>query len=407
MEMNFVSEKESNEMKRARIIFIVLVLAFAPLSKSQAQVSLYPEVSAETNGMGAAGVSFVSDNALATIANPAELGVFSLNGTLSASYMPNIPNQLNSFAINSGLTLNTFLHDLPFKTGIGIGYSNINYSYPQAHGPENLINTDIVKGVTIGGGIDYFVRLGLGYTLKWVSTKYYPQEYSSTYAPDFGAIVQIPAIDILSKINGSPVFVADKVAPLVNVALGYSARNVGNYAPRGIAWLPREAALGWNIEAGFKSNIMDRSWEWISFTLLRQANASLVNSSVYSRGLGNFQVYDNIIAGKPTGVIAAQKGWQLQLGEFIYFREGSVTDPGYLSYTTFGWGVRLNGLATTLIFLHGLETNGILSFFLNHLDVRYEYSKAVGETVNPLYTRALGFRGFGGKSVETLSLMIR
>ena len=158
---------------RRTIVLVITMLTFVTAVQSRAQVSLYPQASAETNAMGGAGVSFISDNALATIANPAELGLFSLHGILSASYMPEIPGKLNASAVDVGLNLGEFLRGLPFKMSLGVGYSNPRYSYPATVGENftNSVETDVANTLTIGIGLDYLVRLGLGYNLKWVTTK--------------------------------------------------------------------------------------------------------------------------------------------------------------------------------------------------------------------------------------------
>lgn len=395
---------------RRTIVLVITTLTFATAMRSQAQVSLYPFVSAETNAMGGAGVAFVSDNALATIANPAELGLFSLHGILNASYMPNIPGQLNAFAVNAGSSLNQFWHELPFKAGLGVGYSNPNYSYPSPTlGYQTLMETDVVNGVTFGLGVDYFVRLGLGYTLKWVSTKGRPTYYNSTYSPDFGAILQIPVTNLILKSSDPPVISTYNVTPVLNITFGYSKRNEADYAPYGYAVLPREGDFGWNFEVGLKTYIRDYWWKWFSFTWVRQADAPLTSwngqTYVYDSGLGDTQVYDNLIAGRPTGNVSIEKGWQIQLGQFLYLRGGSATGPGVPTYTTFGWGARLDGLVKALIFMHGLDANGnIVKFVLNHLNLQFDYSKSAGEIVGFGNTGGIGFKG---EPFEILSLTIR
>ncbi|MCL5266476.1 MAG: hypothetical protein M1469_00035 [Bacteroidetes bacterium] len=79
-------------MRYTQTIWVIPVLIFAWAVQSRGQI--FPELnfplSAETNAMGGAGVSLISDNALATIANPAEPGLFSLNGTLSVGFVPDL-----------------------------------------------------------------------------------------------------------------------------------------------------------------------------------------------------------------------------------------------------------------------------------------------------------------------------
>ncbi len=400
-------------------LLVILTIGFGLVTKARAQgpvyptqVSLYPQVSAETNGMGGAGVSFVSDNALAVIANPAELGLFSLHGIMGVSYMPEIPRQLNAYAINMGLNLNRIFHGVPFLIGVGIGYSHPRYSYPLLNQNfQNAVQTDAANDITIGVGMDYLVKLGLGYTMKWANTTGAPEYltyYKSAYSPDLGAILQFPIVNLLSKLKGLSTISTYGVRPIFNLTIGYSERNAGDYAPYGFAILPREGDLGWNFEAGLETDVAGHRWEWLSFTWLRQSDAPLVSSTgsfVYLSGLGNFHVSDNLIAGRPTDNVSVEKGWQLQLGQFIYLRGGSATGPEIPTYSTFGWGVKLDGLIKTLIFAHGIDQSGSLArFLLDHMDFQFSYSKANGEIVGYGNTTGIGFEG---EPFESLTLVVR
>src|SRR5512141_1526261 len=91
--------------------------------------------SPEANGWGNVGTAVVSDNPIATISNPAQLGLFSLDNYFSfSSYTPKtvwLPNfgstdlTYNAWATNAGYNLRNAL-DLPFPVGIGFGYSRID-----------------------------------------------------------------------------------------------------------------------------------------------------------------------------------------------------------------------------------------------------------------------------------------
>jgi hypothetical protein len=375
------------------------------------QVSLYSQASAETNGMGGAGVSFVSDNALAVIANPAELGLFSLHGMLGASYMPPIPNQLDAFAVNAGMNVNKIWNELPVKIGVGVGYSNPSYTYPSEGSLlTNSVTTDAANGVTIALGVDYFVKLGLGYTFKWATTEEtgrFRGYYKSTYTPDWGALLQIPVADIILNSDGSFTRSILGVTPILNLTFGYSERNFGNYAPGGLPGLPREGDLGWNLQFGLVTSVAGHRWNWLSITWIRQVDAPLVfngaNTSEYDQGLGSFKVFDNLFAGRPTGGVSIGKGWQVQIGQFLYFRAGSATGPEIPTYTTFGASVRVDGLIKGLIFTHAISSEGPTGrFLLDHLDFQFDFSEANGKIVGYRYPT-----GFKGEPFESLTLVVR
>jgi hypothetical protein len=392
-------------------IFCIVARGWAQNALYPYQVSLYSQVSAETNGMGGAGVSFVSDNALAVIANPAELGLFSLHRILGASYMPPIPNQLGAFAVNAGMDLHRLWNTFPVRIGLGVGYSNPNYDYAYSGGAESLlansVTTDAANGVTVALGVDYFVRLGLGYTFKWATTEEtggFRGYYKSTYTPDWGALLQIPVADIILNSDGSFTRSIIGATPILNLTFGYSERNFGNYTPGGLPGLPREGDLGWNFQFGLETSVAGHRWNWLSFTWIRQVDAPLVfNGTKYDQGLGSFKVFDNLFAGRPTGSVSIGKGWQVQIGQFLYFRAGSATGPEIPTYTTFGGSLRLDGLIKGLIFTDGISAHGAIErFLLDHLDLLFDFSEANGKIVGYRYAT-----GFKGEPFESLTLVIK
>lgn len=395
-------------------------MTFARVSVSRAQNSLYPQVnslypqvSAETKAMGGAGVSFVSDNALATIANPAELGLFSLDRIFSASYTPTVPDERNAFAVSTGLILNRFLPDLPFKLGFGIGYSQPHYFYiAPAPGPELIWNTDAANSLTLGVGLDDVVRLGLGYTFKWVTSSNVFAEpyYRSTFAPDFGAILQIPMLKLISSLTRSDILTYSNTSPFLAATVGYAKRNTAELSAID-AFVPTEADLGLNVEVGLHTRINHRNWNLLSLTWVRQVDGALLSDY---HSLGNFQVYGNLVAGRLTGNVEVLKGWQIQLGSLIYIRGGSVMAGQLSSYyygigygiedfKTFGWGIRLNGLINLLSTadLLGPQT-GVASFVLHHFDIEFDRSTETG--LPPVWPLGWTIRG---RPMESITIVLR
>ncbi|MCL5268468.1 MAG: hypothetical protein M1469_10245 [Bacteroidetes bacterium] len=190
-------------------------------------------------------------------------------------------------------------------------------------------------------------------------------------------------------------------------------KNIGKYIAFYGNPLPGEADLGWNVEVRLRSRVASHSCEWFSFAWLRQADASLLSldssmsiypSSLdttfnyfdtYKDGLGDFRPYDNLFVGRPTGDVGIRRRWQIGLAEFIYIRGGSITDQGQPTYSTFGWGARLEGLLKLLVFMHWLDADGsVAKFVLNHLDLQFDYSRAYGGI-------------YGGKPFEDLNIVVR
>ncbi len=398
--------------------------------------------------MGGAGAAIVSNNPFAPMLNPAQLGFSSLRGDVSVGFVPSLAispyysstyspawyltNMSSAFAVNFKLPLNRFWHGLPFAVSVGAGYSDIKYvfGFNSNGAPYVGSRTDYLNDITLGLGVKYIARLAMGFTIAPVTDKYYvsPGSFTaSTTTHSIGAILQIPILLLASKIAHAPVPAVSDLSPVFNITVGYSARNLGTHQYYEEPGLPGEADLGWNIELGLKTRVDGHKWRWVSFTFLREADASLFsldstmasvplrirfpNSNynyyyTYKKGLGGFHLYDNLIAGKPTafenfvygetaGNIGIRKGAQLELGQFIYLREGSVTEAGLPTYTTYGWGLRLNGLVKTLLFIHLLnQNNGMTELLLDHFNLEFDYSKATGGP-------------FQGEPFENLSLVVR
>jgi hypothetical protein len=170
--------------------FRIFLLAFVLLNtaKSHAQVEtavpfLIIPNSPEGNGMGGIAASLISDNAISTISNPAQLGIFSLNDFFNAStYTPKTPwangISLDATALNAGINLKKYL-DLPTPISFGVGYSrvyfdlgNVNYTSPD--NPQTIAaehEYEKSDNLSFGIGIDYKVKLGLGYSSKWINSK--------------------------------------------------------------------------------------------------------------------------------------------------------------------------------------------------------------------------------------------
>ncbi len=417
-------------MRCRRTLVTILTLTFATAVRSEAQFyqDLSYPLSAEANAMGGAGAALVSDDPLATALNPAQLGLFSLRGIMSAGVVPSLdvsPSYFREFdgwyligmsrdlAINLGIPLNRFWHSLPFKLGVGIAYSNSRYPFGHAVGGlEVPTRADYMNDISLGIGVKYLVNLGIGWTINPIASRYdrYPLSQTNwTTTHDLGAILEIPILQLVSRVASSPVPTSVGLRPVFNLTFGYSARNLGSHSYFGGAGLPEEADLGWNIELGLKTRVQNHQWKWVSFTFVREADASLISldstlsiqssspsDSVFNysyakrKGFGGFQVYKNLIAGKPTeldgftygrpaGNIGVVKGAQIQLGQFIYLREGSVTEAGLPTYTTYGWGAKLDGLVKTLLFMHCISPgNEIAKLLLDHFNLEFDYSKANG-----------------------------
>ncbi len=369
----------------------------------------YP-VSAQALGMGGVGTAFVSDNATATIANPAQLGIFSMSSRLNAAtdiagfLDPHQP--LDFSAVNVGTRLNRFWPQLPIKASLGIGYSNVSATYfPQSDYPlplakETSQETSALNSVSAGVGFDYFVRVGLGYTLKWINNvpapySYYPVNHT---AEDFGALLQIPITSLVRHEWKRTARMTTGIEPRLDLNIGYAMRNIGSYMSYG-GTLPTEADLGWSIDAGLRSEVANHPWQWLSVAWSEQAGTPPISTDStvmsinpngtgrydtlwnyynrYEKGLGRFNLWQNLIIGRASASVGVSRGGQIGLGEFVYIRAGSFTESGWPTFSTFGWGLRLDGLIKCLMFFKSLSPQSpVAKFLLNHVDLEYDLGRS-------------------------------
>ena len=151
------------------------------------------------------------------------------------------------------------------------------------------------------------------------------------------------------------------------------------------------------------SEVNHRPWKLFSFTWAREAEDVLVslrtiktvvapgdtaytNQFAYKGGLGSIRPVDNLVLGRTNGEIALQKGWQIQFAECLYFREGSNTDAGGVTYETHGESIKLNGLLKLFASLGIWNPHrGWGAYLLNHVDLQYStctYTSTQNSAVN-------------------------
>jgi hypothetical protein len=387
------------------------------------------------NGWGGVSTAVASDNPMATIVNPGQLGLFSLNNYFSAStYAPKtqwLPQfrisdlTYNVSAVNAGVNL-ARAFDLQLPISIGMGYSRVflnlgTFIVTNSSGPTPIARFESwekSESFSFGVGIDYFVRLGVGVSFDSFVSNLSPigteQEKGTGKADgsatDVGVLLEVPIIDIIAKAKGEPVTFGHGLSPLVNVSVGYAHQNQG----RSISYvdgaqsdpLPRNVVLGISTEFGLVMNTDNRPWKVIAFTLAREAEDILIvrhadGTFEYQSGLGDISFLKHVIQGKLDSNERPElhKGWELEFGEMIRIRGGSFAESpnfGNRNYTTGGYGIRLGGFLKLLAAIDSdAGSDGALSFLANHIDMMYDHAGYV--TTGPL----------GNTTFDAVSIVIR
>ena len=416
------------------VICCFAISFFSPLSGFAQGETAVPflifSASPEGNGMGGINGSVLTDDAMAGIANPAQLGLQSLHQFFSTGFflsstdwLPGLQQDKLTYtatAFNVGLNLQRVVA-IPLPLSLAFGYSHISHDLGDfiiSNGsPESLGSytaNEHSTNYTFGIGLDYYIKLGLGYTTKSVKSTLAPFDVQlsgrqgvadfSTY--DLGLITQIPVIGIVSKVFGPMPRIVPDVDPLLDLTLDYSRNNQGNsrvaYIDAAQADpLPRAVSAGLNVKLGFVSHALKSDWEIVSFMIAREAEDILVRrfpaptDSVgnvigppppwqYVDGTGDIRFFNNLVLGEWGGNVELRKGWQVNVGEFFYLRGGSYLGIGGQDYTTTGFSFRLGGLLKFFEWLSPpIASNQVLDFVVQHIDIQYNHSGY--HSVDPMY----------------------
>jgi hypothetical protein len=215
----------------------------------------------------------------------------------------------------------------------------------------------------------------------------------------------------IAEIQNHPLFIDSSVSPYFDISFGLAQNNLGDKKVIYIDAvqadpLPRYARVGTGLTLGFKYSQHEITLCPLQFRWSVEANEILVkrypavkdsNDNVirapyweYRNGLGDINIWDEVLLGKSNPETIHKTGWELTLLEFISFRGGRFEeDPnrGNRHFTTTGFGLRLSGLTKAMVLLLN-ESNikdNMFIYALNHLDVRYNTSNLkTDEQYHPL-----------------------
>lgn len=374
---------------------------------------------AETNGMGQASVAMFTDDPLAAIDNPAHLGMQSLRNYFSSGYNYNrlLPGFQQSnlwyrtFAFNAGMNQRKLFGIEP-EMAFGMGYSRIYENlgdFIAQQGGQTFTAYETADQYTFGVGIDYWIKASAGITFKHILSDlgvYYgsgpvPWRLTATDdAYDYGLLVDVPCVEVFSRLRGEPFQVSRYWSPIFNFRLGFANNNLGN---NGVVYidrahpdpLPRYARIGIGFNLGILYKNDKVEWRPVSFRWTIEANDILVRRYPevvdtltqqvlrdsyweYQGGLGDINFFDEVILGRANTQTIKKKGWEITIGGLFSWRGGRFEeDPnhGNRRFSTMGLGFRTPGI-TKLI-----EVGNVLGFILKHVDIQYDHSELTTDEV--------------------------
>ena len=423
-------------MKNSTVVLLAAaaILLSPALSRSQGGSTAVPFLlippAPEGLGIGGGSASLPTTDAIATVVNPGQLGLFSLTNLFNAStYAPRSSSFLQyklpdmSYgvtALNAGYNFRSLL-SLPFDFSAGFGYSRVSldlgtFSVTNAGDPTVIGKfeaKEYSENLSVGVGLDYYIQIGLGFNFKRIVSELSPigtEQGAATgksSATDFGLLVNVPVLGIASNLSGASLEIAPQITPFLDLSSGYVKANVGpemTYGdPAQADPLPRTAVLGLSIGTGLTMKTGKTDWQLASFRLVHQADDLLVTRNSdgtfnYQSGLGDIQFWNDVVLGKCNPLVTSRRGWQLQVGEFFSWREGSVATPGYSPATTSGYSICLGGL---LKFINAISQSpdadgSWLAFAKEHFDLQFHSAK---------YTPASSAEG--STTAQSLNLVVK
>jgi len=382
------------------ILFLFNLVSVTNFAQGEAAVPfLLLNPSPSLSAMGATGTALPTEDPFGFIWNPAQLGYTSQSNNLSFIFYPsklewlpvfNLDLELKAIAFNAGYN---FKDLIGFPLSFGFGYSNTNFSYGTFvitnPGGPNPVGTfepeDYYNAYSFGLGIDYYVQLSIGYTIKDVTSilSDTPTGADSlrisaeTTVNDFGILLNVPVVKLIDDEMQLQLDESLYAKPTFNFSLGYSKSNIGDeiyyFDPAQADPLPRMDRLGYGISTGFdlvSDNFRINAFN-LSFTV--EADDILITrdstgNSEYQSTLSDLKFWKNIVEIEGDDKIVSHAGTKLEFVETVSLFFGHFSGRGFDERTTTGYELRAKGLLK----LCALWAKDPITYFLrDHIDIRY------------------------------------
>lgn len=387
---------------KSSTFFLVITIFFIFLQdseKAQGEAAvpfLLLQPSPSLSAMGQTGTALPTEDPFGFVWNPAQLGYTSQHNNLSFIFYPSVNNWIPAF--NGGLKLKgmalnagyNFKDLTGFPLSFGFGYSRFEINFGEwlrAGSPELYPgeSKDYYDAVSFGAGIDYFIQLNAGFTIKSITSiladrpagEETGKGKAERTVTDFGLLLNIP---VLKLIDEDLKLGADKesiLKPEFNFSLGYSKSNIGDdiyyIDPAQADPMPRIDRLGYGITAGldYISDEIQLNTLNLSFTV--EADDILIHRSStggwsYQSTLSDLRFWKNIVNIEGNDKIVSHAGFKIDLFETISLSTGHFSGRGFDERKTNGYELRTKGLFK----LWALWVNDPITDFLrDYIDITY------------------------------------
>jgi hypothetical protein len=328
--------------------------------------------SPRANAMGGCSVNLIDEQS--ALYNPGALGLFHMNKVFAYSapyktkWLPNLVIDdllIGTYGFSAGASYRRlFGSDSKYNISLGVAYSRQKIEYGEITYTDEAGNfagehfaTDKADFYSVGLGLEYYLRLGVGLTHKKISSDLSPLPGGSAEvdALDFGIIAELPVMDLID----SHIYLDDAREYPIHLAFTPSFAYVVANDGDSIAYLdaaqpdplPEVKKVGLSLYSAI--NVKDAkflsgrlTWEKQKYTI-----------------------------GKPDPVYKV--GTEISLFDIVSLRNGRYKDEeGGVIYYTRGFGINLGGMVSWLRLASKLETdNGYLQYLADHVDITYDYAE--------------------------------
>jgi hypothetical protein len=391
-------------MKTASFLsFLLITSIFSTKNFAQGEAALpflLLQPSPSLSAMGVTGTALPTEDPFGFLWNPAHLGYTSQTNNLSFIFYPstlewapgfNLDLELQAIAFNAGYNFEKLIG---FPLSFGFGYSNTTLSYGTfvitgPGGPDPLGTyepEDSYNAYSFGLGVDYFVQLSIGYTIKDVTSllaDFSPSPDSGEIkaektVSDFGILLNVPVLKLIDENLQAQLDENLFAKPALNFSLGYSKSNIGdeveyNQFPGQTDPLPRMDRIGYGINTGFdlvSDNFRINAFN-LSFTV--EADDILVQrdttgNSEYQSTLSDLKFWGNIILIEGDDKIVSHTGTRLDFVETVSLYFGHFSGRGFDMRETNGYEIRAKGLFKLCALW---AKDPITDFLRDHIDIKY------------------------------------
>ena len=408
-------------LRKIWLSFLVIILSLTVSSQAfavseAAVLFLLISPSPQANAMGCTYGTTVSTSPMATIMNPAALGIFAQENYFGHEFysekIPWLPALVSDMyydakATSFGLNLNPYLR-LPLFIGVSRQSIFLDLGeqfYTSEDGPEvidSFESHDKATSTSFALSVDHHIKASLGISFKNIASKLAPAGWGENYgsttskvsAWDIGLILQAPLQDFYKNSGWHRALENDGFSTFFEPGILYSLTNIGDeitYIDAANADpLPRNLTLGIHLKAGLNY----KGFNLIHFGYAREVEDLLIDTEIdwenetysreYASGLHDIDIWNDLILGKTNDKVITKRGHSFNFAGVYSIRSGKYQDiEGKVIYRTEGTSIDYLNIAQFLLAETKYKNHPFVKF-LHSLSFERHTSKVITDEGHPL-----------------------